>query len=85
MFLLNKYDIFTFKDFIEPYTLKGETIEKVYELLRKSYEISIKQQDLAVEKRMPVLYDVSAKSALQREAMLNAMSLIEKICAERKV
>ena len=68
----------TFGQFIPPYTSKTKTPRQVYQNLEQALTQAMKQQDSVTDKKSSVMLDVLATATLQREAMRNAMGLIQK-------
>ncbi len=66
----------TFGEFIPPYASGAETPQEVYRNLAQSLESNLEQQDSVTNWGRPVMLNVLATAALQREAMTNSMALI---------
>lgn len=71
-------EILTFGQFIPPYANGTKIPQQVYKNLEKELDNAINQQNSVINKKKPVIINVLATATLQREAIINAMNLIQK-------
>ena len=68
----------TFGEFIPPYSHVSKTHKQLYHVVEEALESARKQQDSVTNAQRSVMIDVLATATLEREAMMNAMQLIQK-------
>jgi hypothetical protein len=74
----NYLEVLTLGEFINPYSYGANTPREVHDRLSIALKKSITQQDSVTDKKRPVMTDVLASATLEREAIMNSMSLIER-------
>ena len=67
-----------FGDFILPYSHKTESYQKVYERLGRELDNNLGHLEFLLKQERPIMLDITANSALERERIRNAMDLIKK-------
>lgn len=77
-------EILTFGNFIYPYSFKVNTPQEVYENLSRVLVREIEIQDSVTDRKRPVKIDVLVTATLEREAIMNSMSLIERYYLQDK-